>query len=733
MAKIDVYGKLSKQAKQEIINIVEKKESAYDMIVNNYYKDNCNYSSNDICTRMQMQHFALNPNENSLQQDGRNGWWQNEAHEPNTVNTQITPVIKIEGDEDKWGANYYSSFALKELDGKYNLRYPLDDDYTSSVSPFFGLSMPTINYNVAARQIQKKLNVKIVNGKVAGKNLYKRSFINLALVKIKNTALKMAGKPEQAKTAFKGKLTLADSSKGAYKYSNIEKMVRIYDELFRVGIAKQVKYSKGKYKGATRDEKFAARLFADMLMARIIDFGDININKKVEKCISLQFANVLNRSPFSSEEMKLVTELGVNIVADTCERLGMTKNTIIMKMMLNDFQYPKTPMDIKEALLLAKEKDYSRYEMNGQNKKQIKQVEPIRRQQNQQLLNAANQRGMLPSGREKTQLIPSSGQGRITNTNQNINQNQSRQATSLIEAGHKNQSILPVAEKDGMLVLPETNKLVSSQKNSAALPETQQRQELPEGSKAKQALLGGGNREEQLAIASKQIAGELESPHIAGYLPPKKIEKVKSLLPMNMYNTKTISDRLILSLQTDFDKQPPEVLMGKVITKSKNITKKSIEKAIDKIIIKLLSEKVVSINKNLNAHRYSVLGGRQAGEQASDVYSQVLSYYTNFTNTKKSLDKMRDEGTLYTRAKQLCEHIIEVKQKTIHSLTNGNDAIEKQEGESSAKILNEKMRELTRNAGHPNGLSVRDFFKSYLEKLPKIYNDFKQIDEQTKQ
>ena len=76
MARVTVFDKFSEKTKQEINNIVKKQENALDMIVNNYYFNDVNYSSNDVCNRFQVENFALNPDENTLQTSGRDGWWQ---------------------------------------------------------------------------------------------------------------------------------------------------------------------------------------------------------------------------------------------------------------------------------------------------------------------------------------------------------------------------------------------------------------------------------------------------------------------------------------------------------------------------------------------------------------------------------------------------------------------------------------------------------------------------------
>lgn len=701
MVTSKIYDKLSKGAKQELDQLVNGKENAFDMLVNNHF-GNMVCSADEITSRMQVQYFALNPDENTLQQEGRNGWWQNEAYEMSSVNSAITPIKEVEGDFDNWGETYYSSFALCEMDGSYNLRYPLDDDYTSSVEPFKNLSMSDLNYNVLVRQIQNNLNVKIAKGKVSGKSLYKRSLPSLALVKIKNIGLKLAGKGENAKTAFKGTLTLADKTKGSYKYSNIEKVVKIYDELFRVGIAKQVKFNKQQFKGADREVKFASRLFADILMARITDYGNAEINKKVEKCLSLQFANVLNRAGFSSSELQMVTSLGSTVVVDTCKSMGITTQRLIQKMVTNGYQYQQVPSNELEAIMFAKEKDYSKYldlEQNLSTSKtsaKILELPPINTAPLE--LKAANAVEVMPQGNSGLPVLSSNARAAL--------------------AGVKAKNILPQGKDYG------------------ALPQAKKVETLAAGAK-REALKSGKTNQSALPASEGEKAKRLQAPSVAGFLPAKasaeKYSSVKYLPSGNMYNMQTMADRLLMSLPEEIKKQQLEKAQADYeasIDTSKPVTAKTIEKTFDKAVIKILSEKVVGINTKLNAHRYSAVGGREDGEKNSDLYSQVLSYYTNSVNSKKTVAEGKDTTTLYSISKKLCDKVIETKKKLVHKVTGGEAVVKRDASESTAKFINRRVKEITTTKSHPEGLGVKDFFKEYLEKLPQMYAKMQVAEEQ---
>ena len=73
-----------------------------------------------------------------------------------------------------------------------------------------------------------------------------------------------------------------------------------------------------------------------------------------------------------------------------------------------------------------------------------------------------------------------------------------------------------------------------------------------------------------------------------------------------------------------------------------------------------------------------------------------------------------------------------LKNKLIDRILEGNESVENTTGQSSAKFLNERMREITISDDVPQGYTIREFFKAYLKKLPKVYADLEKTDEETK-
>ena len=672
-----VYEKMSKRARAEFDTMIQKKQNAFDMITDNYFGlETCD--SNAFCSRLQLEQFVLNPDFNTLQQSGKNGWWQNEANELGDVNEKLFPIIEIEGTVDEDPKAFYSSFGLKEISEKYTLRYPMDDDYTSSIAPFAHLSMSDANFNILVSKIQSSLKVKINNGELNKRSAYKRAFGSLAITKIKNIGLKLIGRAEKATTAFAGKLSLASKTKANYKFTNIEKTVKIYDELFMVAIAKQIKFSKGKYKGLSKDIRFASRLYANILMAKITDFGNPEINARVEKCLSLQFANVLNRHALDSDALTTMASLGVSVALETCKQMGLSKEDIIKRAILNGAKYPKVPTTEEEAIMFATGRDYSKYN------------EKPKSTENAQTLETENQ--TIVAGKEKSRIeSPNVQDAPTVALNAGITKEQLASGTRVQDAVIQ-------------LGAPKVSGHLSAGTGFVVVDD------------------GATLKDEVINLGAPKVSGLLaeKNPVVT-----PKYGNVKDLYSGNMYNMKTISERLVEQLPEEFKKEQLAVAMERykqAHPETKAVSKKAIAKVIDKVVIKMLSDKVISINTKLNAHRYSKVGGKENGQKASDVYSQVLSYYTNSLNTtKKVSETCKESGTLYTRAKKVCDQIIDVKNKIVDAICDGAEVAKRNIEETTVKFINRRFKEIS-------DYNIKDFFKIYIEKLPKIYGDLEKQD-----
>lgn len=356
-----IYEKLSPKAKLELNTLVSKKQTALDMLIGVFYNKET-FNASDVATRLQVQYFALNPKFNSLETDDLDGWWQKEEYEPNTVNANVHPIVETETTVNEWGKKYYSSFAVKAVDGDNKLKYPLKDDYLDVGSPFSEDDMGDTNYVEIISQIESKLGIKVVDGYFPSLNLYKRNKINIALVKIKNVVYKLTNQQDKITSAFAGKLFLADKTKSHYKYNNIEKTVKVYDEILKIQVEKQVKYNFENFKKQiNKNIKFASRLLANVLINKTLYYGNPEINRKVEKCLLLQFSNIINRENFTSDQINLITKLAVSASLDLCKTMGYTKQKVVRMMLVNGYQYEAMPSCIEDALLSVKEKDFSIY------------------------------------------------------------------------------------------------------------------------------------------------------------------------------------------------------------------------------------------------------------------------------------------------------------------------------------------------------------------------------------
>lgn len=334
------------------LNKLSKGNNAFDLLVKNFYTNGeGELAFKDVVARLQAQYFDLSSNEDSLKTTS--GWNQNEYNEPNEVNHVIPAIV----------SGKYSSFALKDIHEDFEINYPLDTDYAVSGMPFADTDIATTQLNLAYRLLSQKLGVEVAESGVATTSTYKtpNKIFAGAVLKVKNLFLKLAKKPQLESNIFKGKITL-QSKVGGYGVSNVEKLVKAYDLVLKKSIERDAKQIKQQTKKKVSPEiKYAARLFADILMTRVNDMGNIKNNQIAEKSLWLQFSNVLNRYGFHSQELSQITELGSMAVANTCVNLGITKEKVVERMTRLGFTYTAVPQDISQALLKAKEKDYEKY------------------------------------------------------------------------------------------------------------------------------------------------------------------------------------------------------------------------------------------------------------------------------------------------------------------------------------------------------------------------------------
>lgn len=346
------------ETKSEFLNLVKDKTTAFDFLVNNYNSEEpLDIDSNKIVTRLQTQYVTEDRNEESLRT--KDEWDQNEFYQPNEVNVDIAQVTP----------GKYSSFALLKPNYNFKIDFPLDDDYATDNALFNNGTFSDSSLLVYLQLFKDKMGINISQNNVLKTTTYKHSFARKAVVKVQNTVLKMCKKPLKVTGLFAGKISLR-TQYSTYQISNVEKLARIFDAVLGVACKNEAKAYKKQMGKKNKEITFASQVFADILMSRVNDLQDLANNKKLEKCYWLQFANTLNTFGFNAEQLKLVTEIGAKSASKVCQELGISKNKIVAKMIALGYTYNVVPANEMEALLCAKQKDYTIFEEQDSTKEQ---------------------------------------------------------------------------------------------------------------------------------------------------------------------------------------------------------------------------------------------------------------------------------------------------------------------------------------------------------------------------
>lgn len=340
---------------KQISHLINERKNAFDLLKDNLEgKSKLDYT--DIVSRLQVQYFALDRNrENVLTKEE---WFNDGFNNTFKVNEAISPITKN---------NEYSSFALIEPSDDMLLHYPLDDDYIALVGPFAikdGKEYTEFQFEKELNNIQTKLGIKVLQSNKLSFSKFKQNFVKNAIIKIKNKFLKLC-KKEPVQTTYYGKIYLRSNIEG-FVPSYVDRVAKIYDYILKVSVSKFAKKYKTKNnKKLPKSIQFASRIYANILMSRVLDLNDVSNNIKLEKCLWLQFANVLNKYCFDSSELKAITKLGLEAAIQTCKDLGITKNQIVAKATKIGFVYDCVPQNEHEAFLRVKERDYSIYSENS--------------------------------------------------------------------------------------------------------------------------------------------------------------------------------------------------------------------------------------------------------------------------------------------------------------------------------------------------------------------------------
>lgn len=330
---------ITTQTKKDAQEYLSKNQSAFRLLVQNY-KQEQEVSLIDFVKRLQTE-YALKDGEEDFTRTARE-IEQEEYHLPNDLNYEIDPV----------SAGRHSSFALKEVDDYYELRYPLAIDYATKLKNFTANDITDEAYNQEIKFLKDTFGIKVDENSANLKSYTKSNAFAVVKNKFKNAFLKLTKKNTSCVGIFDTKVVLK-SSQANYKISKVEKLTKIYDLMFKKLINKQAKILKKESKiKVSRDVKFGARLFADLLFARIKNYGKDNVNNKnLERSIMLQFSNLANRANFSSLDFKKIVHMGTQAAENMADLCGYSSKYVKNRMLELGFTYQTEPENIRQALL----------------------------------------------------------------------------------------------------------------------------------------------------------------------------------------------------------------------------------------------------------------------------------------------------------------------------------------------------------------------------------------------
>ena len=255
-------------------------------------------------------------------------------------------------------SNKYSSYALVEnFSNMGSLRYPLCNSFAAKNILFSKKEFPL--YKELVQRVQSAYNIKIVEQTTKDKLFeYKRK--GQLGAKLKNDGLGVVNlcrkifKKEKftAEPSYKGKIIVNNNytygNGAAYRVSQHEKFTRIMDSILGITVQNQAKKNKVKL---SKNEMFASRLYAEILLARAINYGDVESNLKIETRLTLQFSNVLAAVDLSPEKLQTVAKLGMESALSTINRLGFSITDVKNSVKNAGYIYSKEPQTMQEALL----------------------------------------------------------------------------------------------------------------------------------------------------------------------------------------------------------------------------------------------------------------------------------------------------------------------------------------------------------------------------------------------
>lgn len=333
-------SRLSNEMQKDVLDYMQTGEDALYWLGNN--KD---VTVDEIITRIQSSNIETISRSGLRTVDE----WATSNAPLKTVRKSLAPVSNT----DK-----YSSFALIEKPANYGtLRYPLNNSYISKNILFANKTFP--KYKELINKVQDAYKIKIIEKndrdalfsyKRSGKVVAKLKNVGLGVVNLCRRVFKKT--KFTAKPNYKGKIKINNSivynSKNVYKISEQEKFTKILDSILAVTVNSTAKKLNSKLGS---NVLFFSRLYADILLSRAINYGDVETNRNIESSLTLQMSNVLAGLDLTPEQIKEASSIGLISAENAIKKLGLSLSDVKQSVQAAGYNYDEEPETMQDALL----------------------------------------------------------------------------------------------------------------------------------------------------------------------------------------------------------------------------------------------------------------------------------------------------------------------------------------------------------------------------------------------
>ncbi len=336
---------------KEMLKDVEEYERTGEDAIFLLAKRNSNYR--DIITRMQSSNIAFIANSGVKSFDDWNNTWSLNAK----INEDMVALNEDGGNQK------YSCYALKAPNSfNQGLRLPFIDTYASKKKSLFAGNTTFSTYNSLIENISNSYKIKIKELNYAKKHIiYKNGSKLVGMLKDKahrvlNMCRKFLHKEQTvAPIRYKGKIKITkylnSISKSKYGVSQQERVTEILDKIMYATVKYFAKNDKVEL---TSKEMLVATLYADILMSRAINYGDVKNNNDIENALKLQLSNVLCTLEPGSDKLKQLAGLGMRTAIYNLEKMGISLDEVVENAKKCGFAYSTEPTNYEEALLGSK-------------------------------------------------------------------------------------------------------------------------------------------------------------------------------------------------------------------------------------------------------------------------------------------------------------------------------------------------------------------------------------------